>query len=106
MEGQGYGAQETKQEESIGHWKYDKMPDEKERFQPLKTVKPVHLSATVDQATVLCQGQAGDPRRPRVSLPGEDIKTSSQSNPRCRAVYDMLNKAFNPELLVRTIKEG
>lgn len=72
MEGQR--AQETKQEESTGHWKYDKLPDGKERFQLLKTVKPVKPSATVDQAAALCLGWAEDPRRPRVCLPGEDIK--------------------------------
>lgn len=44
----GNKAPETQQEEATGHWRYDKLPREKEQFQPLKAMKPINSIATVD----------------------------------------------------------
>lgn len=44
----GNRAPGTQQEEATGLGRYDKLPREEEQFQPLKAVKPVNSTATVD----------------------------------------------------------
>lgn len=49
LEGQmGNKAQETQQAEATGRWRDDQLPHEKEQLRPLKAVKPINSTATVD----------------------------------------------------------
>lgn len=49
LEGQmGNKAQETQQAEATWRWRDDQLPREKEQLQPLKAVKPINSTATVD----------------------------------------------------------
>lgn len=47
---------ETQQEEATRHRRGDKLPREKEPFQPLKAVNPINSTATVDGASTRGQG--------------------------------------------------
>lgn len=88
----GNEAQETKQEESIGHWKYDKLPGGKERFQPPKTVKPINPSATLTRPLLYARAELGSPGDPELACQQE---TSSQVT--VQTTVQGLNMAFKPE---------